>query len=188
MITQYQLVPGSIAALAQEQGKSIAETFVSADCVVLMDVSGSMSSCDSRGMRSRYEVGCEELATLQRTLPGKIAVVSFANQAQFCPAGVPTPPGGGTNLAGALRFVKIADVTGMQFVVISDGYPDGPEAALAVAREYANKISTIYVGPEEDERGRWFLAELARVSGGVAVTAARAVELGAGLERLLLRG
>lgn len=180
------IVPGSLQALAQQDGKSIAESFMSADVIVICDTSGSMASEDSRGNKSRYVVACEELAQLQANLPGKIAVLSFSYETTFCPAGVPIFHGSSTNLAGALKFAKVADVKGMRFIVISDGEPDDEQNALAEAREYKNRIDVIYVGPECSPHGRDFLTRLAQASGGTAVTADRANELAPTIARLLL--
>jgi hypothetical protein len=65
----------------------------------------------------------------------------------------------------------------MQFVLISDGEPNNPELTLETARTYANKINTIYVGPEERPIGRDFLSKLAIVSGGQMLTAGKAIGL-----------
>ncbi len=182
------LVKGSLGQLAKDSGKSIAETFINADAVVLVDTSGSMSTHDAPGGVSRYDAACRELAGLQGNLPGKVAVLSFSDTVQFCPTGTPTNLNGGTDLAGALRFAKVADVAGMRFVVISDGQPDSEAGALAVARTYTNRIDVIYIGSELNPRGRNFLEELARASGGVSVVtgAAGLGVLGQTVERLLL--
>ncbi len=181
------IVPGSLSAIAKRDNQSLAESFLSADAIVLVDTSGSMAMHDSRGGKSRYDVALEELAQLQAHLPGKLAILAFSDSTIFCPGGVPPLLGCGTNLAGALRFAKVADVDGMQFVVISDGEPDEARAALAEAAKYQNKISTIFVGPETDwAGGRAFLAQLAAQSGGQAVAADRAQELASKTETLLL--
>ena len=133
------LVPGSLGAIAQHNGTSIAESFLSANCIIICDTSASMSATDSRGGKSRYEVELEELTRLQSHQPGKICVISFSSTVMFCPAGTPTNLYGGTNLAGALDFAKVADVPGMRFVVISDGCADDESAALAAARRYKSK-------------------------------------------------
>lgn len=174
MKIENSIVPGSISAIAAQTGKSIAETFTSADTIVIVDTSGSMAATDSRGRRSRYDVACEELAALQQSLPGKIAVFSFSDFAEFCPGGTPRFIGGGTDLAGALRFTKIADNPGRRFIVISDGQPDEPDQALKVAATYQNRIDTIYVGPEAENSGRRFLEMLATRHAGQAVTAKNA--------------
>ena len=186
-MTNTQIVPGSIRAVAQMTGKSIAELFTNAEVVTIVDVSGSMNISDSREDKSRYEIACEELATIQRNKPGKVAVISFSDNAVFCPGGVPMYQGGGTELTKALRFAKIADVPGINIVVISDGEPGDPEGAIAVARTYKNRISTIYVGPEDRPSGRDFLSKLAAATGGQTVTADRAKELAKSIETLLLK-
>lgn len=169
------IVAGSIGAVAQQSGKSIAESFVNADVVIVVDTSGSMEACDSRGGKSRYDVACEELKSLQASLPGKLALLSFSDDVQFCPNGIPWQYGGGTDLAKALKFSKMADVTGMRFIVISDGEPSSESEALNVAKTYKNKIDTIYVGPENGD-GQEFLRKLAKASGGQGVTSAQVKE------------
>lgn len=182
------IIRGSLGALAAQSGKSLAETFLSADVVILVDTSGSMGMRDSRGGRTRYDVACEELATLQSSMPGKIALINFSSFPQFEPSGKPQFLCGGTDLASALRFARVADVPGMRFILISDGQPDEPDEALREARQYTNRIDVIYVGPENLPSGRDFLAQLARVSGGQAITADRARELGSGIRALLAAG
>jgi len=181
-----QIIPGSISALANQQNKSIAETFINADCIVIVDTSGSMEDRDSRGGHSRYAVACEELSMLQKNLPGKIAVISFSDNAQFCPGGIPEFPHGGTEMDKALQYVKIADnIPGMKFILISDGAPADENRTLVVARTFKNKIDVIYVGPEERPFGRDFLQKLANATGGQSITADRAKELASSVQYLL---
>lgn len=179
------LVKGSIGAIAKDSGKSIAESFVNADIVVLVDTSGSMKATDSTAGRSRYEQACIELANLQASMPGKIAVLSFSDHTIFCPNGQPLFQAGGTLLREALEFAKVADLPDMQFIVISDGQPNDEQGALRIARSYNNKISTIFVGPEHDSAARGFLVKLAQISGGQSVMAAKAHDLAATTQRLL---
>lgn len=181
-----KIVVGSIAALAEQSNTSIAESFLSADVIILVDVSGSMNARDSRNNQSRYDVACQELARLQRDLPGKVAVVAFSSTVQFAPGGVPPFEAGGTDLVAALRFVQVADGL-MRFIVISDGEPQDKEKSLAIARQFKSRIDVIYVGPEDDYAGgRRFLEQLASSSGGQFVTADRAMELADKIETLLL--
>jgi Mg-chelatase subunit ChlD len=188
MAEQTAIVPGSLSAIATRDGVSLAETFVSADAVILVDTSGSMCTRDSRGGKSRYDVALQELAQLQARLPGKLAVIAFSSNVLFCPGG--QPPllnGGGTDIAGALKFAKVADVDGMRFIIISDGEPDDERKALAVAKTYKNRIDTIFVGPEHDyASGRTFLQRLASASGGKHIAADRVQELASKTEQLLL--
>jgi len=183
-----QLIPGSLGTIAQSEGTSIAELFISADVIIVVDTSGSMGANDSRRGKSRYEIALEELAQLQRDLPGKIAVVAFSDQVEFCPGGVPIFFRGGTDLTKALQFVKVADGL-VRFIVISDGQPDNEKTALSVASTFTSRIDVVYVGPESDlYSGRAFLEKLARCNqrGGKFATADRASELADTVEKLLL--
>jgi len=167
MVTTTALITGSLGAIAQQEGKTIAESFLSADVLLVVDMSGSMSAHDAPGGKSRYEAAESELRRLQEQNPGKIAVIAFSDTAEFCPTGIPRRMGAGTNLAGALRFVKPADGTGVRFIVISDGEPDDPALALSVARSFSSKIDCVYIGPEDGYGGgRKFLQQLAAASGG----------------------
>ncbi len=180
------IVTGSLSDIAQRNNQTLAESFLSCDCIVVVDISGSMCADDNVG-KSRYERACESLAELQRSLPGKIAVISFSDQAQFEPSGVPFFTGGSTNLAGALRFVKIADVPDMRFVLIADGNPDSKSEALKVARTFTNRIDTIFVGDERSAESIRFMQELARVSSGQQITADSA-RIGESVKLLLENG
>lgn len=179
------IIPGSVSAIAAQSGKSIAETFLSVDAIILVDISGSMETHDARGGESRYTIACAELAKLQATLPGKLALIAFASHPVFTPSGIPPAPTGTTDLAGALRFAKVADTGDMRFIVISDGEPNSEQDALAVAAQYKGRIDTVYVGPEGGE-GQAFLQRLAKRQAGQSVTAAHANTLCAVTEQLLL--
>jgi hypothetical protein len=183
--TRRDIVTGSLSDVAARNGHSLAQSFVNAECVCIVDTSGSMGAHDSRGRRSRYDVACEELAALQGSLPGRIAVLSFANETMFCPDGVPFNQQGGTDLTGALQFARLADVPGIRFIVISDGEPDNQMTALAEAAKYQARIDVIYCGPEEHPAGRDFLTRLAAASGGGLVTADRAAGMADSAKRLL---
>jgi len=165
-----EIITGSIGYIAQKNNQSIAESFLNCDCIVLIDVSGSMQNVDKSG-KSRYDRACESLANLQNILPGKIAVVSFSDKVRFEPSGIPFFEGGTTDLTAGLRFIKIGDVQDMSFVVISDGQPDDRSSALAVAKTFKNKIDVIFVGDETDLDSIKFMNELAKVSGGKQITA-----------------
>lgn len=179
------IIPGSISAIAKSTGKSIAETFLNAEAIVLVDTSASMNACDARGGSRRYDVACQELVKLQAAMPGKIAVVSFSRRSVFCPNGLPQYLGDSTNLAGALQFVRHADTPGMRFVIISDGEPDSAERAETEAAKFVNRFDCIFVGPEGGAGQSW-LNELASLHGGEGKTAEKAQELAQIAEMLLL--
>ena len=181
------VVVGSLAAVAKADGVSLAESFVGADAIVIVDCSASMGDHDGGSGKTRYERALEEIGRLQADLPGKVAVIAFSSDVQFCPGGCPPFLCQNTDLAKALRFAKVADVAGMKFVVVSDGCPDDCDEAMRVGRGYKAHISTVFVGPEDDhEEGRAFLAKLAAASGGAADVAHLAHELAVKTERLLL--
>lgn len=164
------IVPGSLSAIAQQAGQSLAESFLSADAIIVVDVSGSMDARDVRGTnweqtQSRYEAACAELRKLQESMPGRVAVVAFSDRPEFAPGGIPRMMGGGTDLTKALAFVRAADDCDMRFIVISDGQPNDEPTALAEARRFTSKIDTVFVGPNGDP-GADFLRRLAAASGG----------------------
>jgi Mg-chelatase subunit ChlD len=181
------IIPGSLGAISQQENQSLAETFLSAEMVVIVDTSGSMNASDADGM-TRYERACHELALLQQRNSGKVAVIGFSNTPMFYPGGQPSLMGADTKMAKALQFTKVADVEGMKFFLISDGQPtDGEDRVLQVASQYKNKINTIYCGPEGGA-GQRFLSRLAEASGGVFATADRVKELASTVETMLLEG
>ncbi len=171
---KYEITKGSISDLMQRDDVSLAESFMSCDCVVLFDVSGSMSSIDGDGSETRFDRGMKELKEVQASMPGRFAIIQFADKVDFMPGGVPAMgvSGAGTDLTAALKYAQIADeIPDMRFIVISDGEPDNKLTAKATAARYQNRIDTIYIG-EESGSGRSFLTELAKASGGSAVASA----------------
>lgn len=175
-----EITKGSIADLMNNNNVSLAESFLSCDCVILFDVSGSMNSKDGTGV-SRFDRGLNELKDLQASMPGKVAIVQFADHPDFMPGGVPVMniSGTSTDMTAALRYVKIADeIPDMRFIVISDGEPNNALSALSEASYFTNAIDTIFIGCESDDEyddlhsGRGFLRELASRSGGKPVTSA----------------
>lgn len=159
-------VPGSLSAVAAAAGMSLAQSFLNCELLVLIDQSASMADRDAPGGLSRFEAADAELARLQREHPGQVAVVSFSQKVAFCPGGVPSREYANTDVAAALRFVRVADGA-CQIVLISDGEPDSERAALAEAAKFKHAIHTIYIGSEADYGGgRAFLQRLAAATGG----------------------
>src|SRR5690606_2654009 len=106
------IVPGSLAAIAQRENRSIAESFLNVDLLAIVDVSGSMSIPDAPGGAKRYDYACSELAALQKQYPGRIAVIAFSGHAQLEPGGQPAYMGGDTDMCAALQTAKPADGLG----------------------------------------------------------------------------
>ena len=186
-MTTNSVVTGSLSAIAQRDGLSLAESMLNVEIILLIDSSGSMAANDSRGGNSRWDVAVDELTQLQRDHPGKIGVVSFSSDVEFAPSGIPPFLGGGTDLTAGLHFVHQFDGT-VRFIVISDGSPDDERSALAEAATFNSSISTVYCGPEDERSGMLFLERLAKVAGGQSVNADRAMELAKKVETLFLVG
>lgn len=161
------IIPGSLAAIATRDGVGLAESFLSASVILILDCSGSMSATDAPGGKSRRKAAAEQLTRLQADHAGKLALVCFADRAQFSPGGVPLNCGSMTNMVRALEFCLPADDTGTQFILISDGQPDSESETLQVARQFKTPIATVFIGPESDLMGgRRFLEKLAQATGG----------------------
>lgn len=184
------VVRGSLADIMQTEGKSLAESFLSCDAILIVDTSGSMGAKDAPGGLSRHEAAQKELERLQASLPGKLAVVSFSNEVQFCPTGIPVRFNGGTDMAKALRFIKPADNCGIRFFMITDGQPDSEREVLEVAKMFQSRIDCVYIGPEDGGYwdGRKFLEKLAELTGGQHVKSEQIGMLANSVERLLLTG
>lgn len=173
----YEITKGSIADIMQNSNVSLAESFLTCDCVVLFDVSASMERKDGHHTESRFERGMKELKEIQASMPGKFAIIQFADCVEFMPGGVPVMglSGSGTDLTAALRYAIVADeIPDMRFIVISDGDPNNAISAKKVASKYKNKIDTIFIGDETrwGASGRDFLHELAMMSGGEPIATA----------------
>lgn len=182
------IVPGSIAAIAQKNRASLAESFLSASTILILDCSGSMHTPDAPGGKSRQETAKEQLIKLQVENAGKLALVCFADYAVFSPGGIPIDCGGSTNMADALDYTYPADDTGTQIILMSDGKPNDPEKTLAIARKFKTPIQTIFIGPENDrEGGRAFLEKLAKATGGQSLKSDAPGLLANPVEKLLLK-
>lgn len=163
-----EIVQGSLGAVSRKNNQSLAASFLSVECLVMVDVSASMNDRDAGNGQSRFEAAVEQLKRLQNENAGQIAVCAFSNRAEFCPSGIPYFQGGMTDLCAALNMMKMADACGIKLVLISDGEPNDEEAALKLAEKFTSKIDTIFVGSETGS-GREFLRRLSAATGGVSI-------------------
>ena len=180
-----QIAVGSLSDVAQRQNISLAESFLSAKIVVLLDTSGSMNYGDAPNGKTRKEHAEKALTSIQGRYPGAVALITFASHVEFVPSGQPSWDGGTTDLTAGLEFVKVADDCGLKIVVVSDGEPDDERSALYVAKAFNDKIDVIYCG-REGEDGERFLQRLAAESGGQFFN--DGVGDVSGVETLLLQG
>lgn len=180
---------GSLTDVAARGNVTVAECFVDLDAIVIVDTSASMGIADVRTddrAYTRYRAACDELERLQRDLPGRIGVVSFASTAEFCPAGFPRLIGTATDMVKALEFVKVADGCGIKLILISDGQPNDCDGTLRIAQTFTAHIDTIFIGGRDDD-GADFLRRLAAATGGRSQTksAGEILELGIAVKNLL---
>lgn len=180
------IIPGSLSHMAKRNSQGLAESFLSAKIVVLLDDSGSMSTNDAPNGLSRREAAKRELVRLQKQNPGEIALICFADFPLFCPHGDVIPCGGSTDMAKALEFIKVADDCGLKIVLISDGAPNSEDETLRVATNFKSKIDCIYIG-REGGSGQYFLDKLMSITGGKRYEADAPGMLGSGVD-LLLKG
>lgn len=170
MTTNSLAVRGSLADLAEHKSTRIANVFMDADHIIIIDVSGSMSSRDVRGGEmTRYDAACKELTKLQANYQGRFAVFGFSDDVAIFPGGIPQQNlGTGTDLTKALEYLYDLDGTGVTFDLISDGEPDDERSALDQARRYSTKINTIYIGPTNGyyNAAIAFMDKIATLSGG----------------------
>ena len=170
-------IVGSMADYQRKTGAGLAKNWLQVKAVVVVDISGSMDTRDAGDGHRRVDVAKMELAKLQKQLQGQIAVVEFNYDARWRRDGSLGEPAGGTNLAGALDYVR--DLVGpgaprLRVVVVSDGSPDLEETALESARALraaGATIGAVYVGPDHFEAGKRFLRQLAALGGGEAADA-----------------
>lgn len=126
--------------------------------LVLADVSLSMAE-NATGL-SKIHV----LRDALKDMPATIPIIAFSDYArQVTAATIPTP-NGGTALHSALQLATEHQPT--HVLVISDGHPDDPQAALRAADQLGEvQIDVIYCGPDNDSMGIAFMKRLARGGG-----------------------
>jgi hypothetical protein len=128
--------------------------------IILADVSASMA--EPAAGRRKVDILGEALEQLS---PAG-GVVAFASSVMPLALRDQLPqPSGGTALHLALSHCLDAGATDV--LVISDGHPDRPGEALAVADRLDARIDVIYCGPDNDIVGMDFMRQLAR-GGGAA--------------------
>ena len=187
-------VEGSMADYQRRTGAGLAKSWLTVKAVVVVDISGSMDTRDAGDGHRRVDVARMELAKLQKRMQGQIAVVEFNYDARWRRDGMVGEPAGGTNLAGALEYVR--DLVGpglprVQVVVVSDGSPDVAESALAEAKTIAAagaKLSAVYCGPDNGDEGKRFLRRLAALGGGESGEALLVKALEQQITKLLTAG
>jgi len=184
------IVKGSLSAISHSTGLSLAESFLNVDALIVVDISSSMDMNDvlKEGRKvTRWAEACRQMEMLQTSLPGRVALVAFADEVRFCPSGNLPATEGSTDMVKALQFIKVVDDCGVRLILISDGEPNNPSATLKLASQFKSKIDTIHIGAETDVRGRDFLRQLAALTGGIVVQSSAAMlpQLGESVRKLI---
>ena len=137
----------------------------SSEILVVCDLSGSMSDPIGDGSVSKYQHLKIALADIRRSY-SKVRVILFSSGAEEWKGGAIPMPGGGTDLAGALRFAM--QWRPRKTIIISDGLPDDQWAAQTAADAITGEVDTIYCGPDGHPAIQ-FLRSLAHSTGGVSL-------------------
>lgn len=127
---------------------------------ICADVSGSMQEM-AHGGRRKIEILREAL--VQVASPETVCI-AFSTATHRCSPSELPEPNGRTAMHLAISDAVAVDPLGL--LMISDGEPDDPGAALRAAGRLRCRINTLYIGPESNQRAIDFMRQLA--SAGVS--------------------
>lgn len=131
---------------------------------LMLDCSSSMKH-KMRNGKTRIEGLREVVKGVQADRPCQMIAFGPNNgegRTVFFVGGVPAPEGM-TPLAEAILFAK--EQNAGRVVVISDGWPDNPQAATEAAVAFGGQVDVVFVGDPGDP-GAAFLKSLAEATGG----------------------
>ena len=153
---------GVVAEAKQKVAKRMEKA--SGEMLVVCDLSGSMAEGIGGLSVSKYEHLEIALEDIRKAFP-KVRVVGFNSTVKEIKGKLP-PPGGGTDLAGALKFA--GKFRPAKTIIISDGIPDNEHLATCEADTLTGIIDTIYCGPDGHPAIE-FLRSLSRLAGGTSL-------------------
>jgi len=162
------VIKGSVYDVATSKGVKPEDVLAEADVVVMIDISSSMTDRTNDG-RTRFDKAVDALTDIQKSFPGRVVLISFADGAKMELSGMPTRPSGMTNIKGALEIAKNFDGMDTKFYLISDGEPNcGPDSDIFdLAATFEDPINCIFIGEDRDLDGIAFMKELAKLTGGI---------------------
>ena len=152
-----QTLPAVTGKVAQQQARI--ERRAGA-IVILADVSHSMASPAWGGQR-KIDVLREAVASVMNRNP-QCRLIAFSAAAQQV-SSIPEPHSN-TDLVAGLEASREHDPGVL--LLISDGQPDDPEAALQIAKTWRGAIDVLYVGPDSDAAAIAFMRRLAAAADG----------------------
>jgi hypothetical protein len=130
----------------------------SSDKILLLDFSGSMDITFEG--KKLYQ----HLIDAVRQYEREYTMIRFDDEAKVIIGIDNEKPGGWTQLVPALRMAYGKGDSNYEYIVVSDGLPADTKESLKYAMDNKMKISTIFLG--DNEQGRSFMAQLARLTGG----------------------
>ncbi len=130
----------------------------SQDKMLLLDFSWSMG--DHYEGKPLYKHLVDAVGGYERDY----TMIKFSNSSKIITCLNAELPDGCTNLLSALQMGYDKGRDDYEYIVVSDGLPDGANECVGYAVEKGMKISTIFIG--DDARGKEFMDRLANKTGG----------------------
>ena len=156
---------GSIEDFAEKSGQDTSLILMSAENVVLLDVSSSMSANAESG-KSKWDEATIQLKNIQKEYPGNVALFCFDDETTFHENGIPRKPDGCTYLFQAINFVAdLLSEESQRLFVITDGEVFDKELALEVAGKLPCVINSIFIGDAYNQHIEAFLTDLCKSNG-----------------------
>lgn len=154
------LAASSLSALADQRRATKDLARAAQETYLLLDASGSMR--DDAAPETRKIDALRDVVDAVRAGGAAFRQIVFGDEVEER-HDIPEPAGG-TALHLALDVCR-REGAPRRVVVVSDGLPDDPPAALAAARALGCAVDVFYVGPRPHE-GDEFLRSLASATGG----------------------
>lgn len=157
----------------------------SPESIVILDVSGSMAAPAWGGYT---KIALLRQAVIDAWTGERLIVFSSRARVIDSPAGIPEPE---DSTAMHEAFALAAQYRPSRTLVVSDGEPDDPAAALAAAEQVSGQIDVLYIGPDSASGAIEFMRRLVRVGCGrmetydVSKSGARQQQLSAHIRALL---
>jgi hypothetical protein len=155
-------------SLSQKLSKGLEEIKAKRDFlkkIFLLDISGSMDT---------YIGGMSKLDHLRNIMKDypESKKICFSSDV-YCnvdrngnvDCAIPASAHGSTDLAGAIRYLRGLAKRPERIVLISDGDPDDPNAAMREATGFSVPIDIIFIG-QRGSSGERFMINLAKFTGG----------------------
>ena len=131
---------------------------------ILADISSSMHDY-VRGGRTRWHEMKKALNTIYNANNQSIIAFSSIVEEVANPDLIDTPKGS-TDLAEAIKYVRLKKSNIGNVIIITDGEPDDEQKALRQAKLFNGTISTIFIGNEDNKNAIEFLSDLANDCAG----------------------